>query len=274
MLKLKNKIQNNWEISKFLGPPLDAGDIANLVDVVQGLLPSGISRMSLLGSTTYLGNCPFTENELRDYAWRLAGNLSLLRAGKPVVPWVRQVEEEWMPMQIVSCQLKRDRGDRVGAEYTFRVLAGTAVGALVKKFWSRKFCSYAARNIGFTSQNKKFPFRDVSELVGLRLYGLFTPELSSESPRFDTIQASSAFLTYNRELIKKRFRVDFQCPKGYQFNCHQCPIGYDKCSLGTHAQTYERHECQFCNLTAWFDMKKNSDMCIECYNKRMLKQDR
>lgn len=260
-----------------IGGPLEPALIQSLVDAVMEFLPPNIYRPALVESTTYLASCEVTADELRSYAWRIAGNLPRLLDNKAVIPWMRQLEQEWMPLQVVDYKLVRNRRNEVCAEYTFRVLSGSACPMLVKKILNRKTCAGFAKDLGFTPRSRRRKssvyFLDFADLFGLRMFGLFDPELSVTQPKFWHMACPASLRKYNKELLKKRARVGFTCPNGYLHACSKCHVGTDRCEAATHPRTYQLKLCSGCKHEAWFDSKRSTDLCVDCFTKNQLRPE-
>lgn len=184
-------------------------------------------------------------------------------------------------MQVVDCKLVRNRRGLIVGEYTFRILAGTATGMLIKKRFTKKMCRAFAKELGFSNKyrqrKKSLPyFKEFIDIVGMRLMGLFDPELCVNGPSFWHMGCTSALKTYNKKLLKMRVRKDkdgFQCPNAYTHPCSKCHVGYDECPAGTHPRTYELHYCPGCQEENWFDPKLSRDKCIVCLTKDNLRTD-
>ena len=255
-------------ITATVGEPLSGEEFERLVEAVKTKLPK-ISRQALFESMAYMAGEVVTFESIRDMAWRLAGNQRQLKAGLPVPAWTRQQEMEWMPLQIVESHPRRNHREAIGAEYTFRVMAGTACPLRVKKFWTRKQCQFFSTTLGFSKPWGRHPFKDMSEFIGMRLYGLFDPELCLGSPHFDKISVPSSCETHNKSLMQMRARVGFDCPEGFKHPCRQCPIGYQECPAGCHPRSYERRRCDNCNEVKWFDPAHDQE-CVECHTGKAL----
>lgn len=276
ILKLTKDICDDLSVLSFLGPKLEPENLQMFVDAVCDKLPKTIMRKTVFDSSTYLGTVEITQQELKRYAWRLAGNLDKLIAGEPATPWLRQTELEWMPLQIVDWQILRNFKGAIVCNYTFRILGGSATSELVTKRLSRRACIGFSSELGFSKKSRKpkagrICFNDFADLFGMRLYGLFDPKLSITSPQFWHMGCSGSFKTYNRELLKKRARIGFVCPKNFTHMCSKCPVGADHCVAATHAKTHRSKMCDTCKQTTWFDLSQSVDMCISCATKARLR---
>lgn len=275
VLQLRDKIADDLELLGFIDEMMSPDDIEDFVRRVNDLVPTAKPE-AVLASSTYLATAPLTAASLKQYAWRLAANVSLLEEGKAVTPWVTQAAPEWMAMQFVDCLIKRNRRQELVADYTLRVLSGTAAGMLIHATLNRKICGGLAKELGFGNKYKQRPnsvkhFKEFSEFVGLRIVGLFEPELCLTTPKFWHMACPSGCKNYNRKLLKKRARLGFKCPKGYTHPCSLCHIGYDQCSAATHPRSYVMRMCDKCKEDNWFDEKQNPDMCISCLTKQRLR---
>lgn len=218
------------------------------------------------------------DKTLNTFCWRISGNLDNLRNFRPVTEWVGQISDEWMPLEIVDCNPVPNT-KKPSFSVVFRVLAGSAASMLCRKVWSKRFFFFVSRSIGFTRPDKKHPFKDPSQFVGLRLFGLFEGGKSSihTGPLFEKVYIPSGLLGYNKILIAKRARTypGFSCPAGFNHPCHLCFVGYDRCPMGTHPRTYEKRECQSCGEVSWFDPKNSTNKtCVNCSKSPRTNNDR
>jgi len=205
---------------------------------------------------------------LSSICWRLAGNLEELKNFREVPAWSGQSADEWMPVEIVDHRVVPG-AKRVSYSFTFRILAGSASALLCRKVWTKKFCHFVSRRLGFSRPDKAHPFKDPAQFVGLRLFGLFEREQGSlhTGPIFDKIYVPSGSAGYNKIVIAKRDRTfpGFSCPAGFKHACHLCFVGYDRCDLGTHPSTYEEKHCPECQQMSWFDTRdKKTHKCVNC----------
>ena len=225
---------------------------------------------ALRESLALLVGTEISRETLVKIGWILAGNEHRLRGGITVSSWHKQPFDEWVPVQIMDCQLRRTKFGKSGADFTFLILAGLASSEKVKRFWSSRFCAYAAPDIGFTKPWLRLPFKKMAEFVGLRIIVKVEAEKSKQVPFFDKIDVTPAMVEDNRQLIRKRLRVGFTCPKEYTHPCALCHIGYDGCECGTHPRTYVKVHCEECSELAWTDPRLLSlRICLKCHRKKL-----
>jgi hypothetical protein len=221
-------------------------------------------ELSLLG----LANTKLLAADLQQAAWRLAANESKLLEFEPVLPWIGQTVSEWMPLQVVETTPHFYKPRQRGAIFCFRILAGSAAGLVTHRFWTRRFCKYMAHDLGFSAAYGDYPFATEDQLVGLRLWGYFTPELCAREnlPKFDQVRVPSSFVSYNKERIRARFPGQPKYSCQYKIPCHQCPIGKDRCAQATHLRTYVEALCPMCgNPNALHDPKfLQKQRCLDC----------
>ena len=271
VLKLKRAIENDVQALSLLGAPMESEDFEALTRSIHDVLPPRITRRVVRDSLVHLAGEVVTKELLSELGWRLAGNIPRLRLGIPVTPWHRQARDEWVPMQIVDqVPYKNKKGD-TGAIMAFRVLAGTPCSMLLERFWTYRLSKYLASKLGFSAAWGKYPFKKITELTGMRLYGLVEAERSLGKPYFDQVSVPQSTEDYNRKLIKHRLRVGFKCPKKYDHPCYACPIGYDNCRCAVHPRTFVRAVCSVCDKNAWMDpIHLELRLCVDCFVKRQL----
>ena len=265
VMRVKRTVQDSPEVVKFIGADLSVEDYAELVDCLEGVLPSGISRPAIYDSLLHLVGRTLTSEELPKIAWRLAGNLSRLRRHEAVPAWTTQTSLEWVPAQIVESLLGRDYKQTLGSTFSFRILAGTSAGLIVSKFWTARYCGFLSGSMGFTRSYGKYPYSDLIELVGLRLYLLCDPEHSGNRPGFNSVRVTPSLEDFNKDKIKIRLRDGFDCPKNFPIIrvCRKCPVGYDECPAAVHPRTFSSNYCYNCEENKLFDPSDLSE-CVEC----------
>src|SRR5262249_9447637 len=88
VFKLRNKL--NDTLSNYAGVTLEARNFECLVFDVLSDLPKVVGFNTVFKSLLSVVGKKLTTEDSFDLAWRLAGNLPLLRAGVPVLPWTGQ----------------------------------------------------------------------------------------------------------------------------------------------------------------------------------------
>ena len=223
------------------------------------------------------------KRKAQDIAWRLAGNVQQLKLNRSVPPYLKQTGNEWVPCEIINVEqatryfAKTDKEKLVpGAWITFRILAGSPSGKTITKFWSDKLGAFLSPSFGFAkwkNRPEKWPehkpylaYRSSKQYFGLRVNLLVTPELCVDGKLgFEKIRVSKTMQDYNREILTKRSKFNFKCPKNYSHECYSCPIGKDSCIAACHARTYIKRHCPECKSeAAWFDPQAKSDLCLKC----------
>jgi hypothetical protein len=233
-------------------------------------LSPAIPPATMLESVRHLAGQRLTRAVAISTAWRLAGNLPVLRRGQAVPPWAVQTEEEWVPVVAIAALLVKDPRNRLTYRYTLRVLAGTPCPMKVMMFWSRELIGYLSRHFGFSAPWGRYPYQHPTELVGLRLMAKVDPERSRGQPFFSEYGATDSMVQWNRkEILRFRKRVE-DCPNGWNHSCHRCVVGYLDCPGGTHRTTFVRQFCITCGEEELFDPDVSPVKCIKCARKERL----
>lgn len=225
-------------------------------------------------SCRLLAGCRLTSALLREFAWRMAGNASLLARGVPVRPWGGQLASEWVPLQVLQALPSRNNRGAFGCEFLLQVMAGTPCPLRFTKFWTRGQYSYLARLVGFVRprfEQRNLPFEHASQFVGLRFCGLFSPDTCKYGLDFRQTGVPGTHKHWNQQLLRQRYRIDYVCPQGFTHACHRCPVGYDTCPTATHPRTYYAAACDSCYAAdAVFDPAVSSQLCLACAAKQRL----
>ena len=279
VFKLKRELTEALDVT-YRDCIVDAEGLSDVVAIVCNILPGKIQEGCVRDSLRHLAGVKLDRRLIRTESWRLAGNIRSLKAGTPVPPWRVQRFQEWVPLQITDCKLMRTpKRKKLGALFTFRVLAGRPCTQLFNTFWSQRFCQFFAAHSGFSSRRGDIPFSRMEEFVRLRFYGLLKPVSDKLDARnaFDgrsliveQYYTNSSFEKFNKAQLRQRARLGgFKCPRNYKHACHQCPVGYDLCPAAVHPRTYEKHECDVCGNEHWFDpMWVALGICVDCQRKR------
>jgi hypothetical protein len=222
------------------------------------------------------------------FAWRIAGNIDLLKAGRPILPYKYQTASEWVPVEIESVKrtliVSKEKSEIPVNELTMRVLAGTPASKTITSVWTDGLTRYMKSFLGFSKKRTRpnnwpaskpfLAYENQNQLYGLRMMALLTPESCNEKLRYEKITCSSSMVKHNKELLTKRARFNFECPFKYKHACHACPVGKDRCVVACHARTYVQGSCVFCRKNSFFDKKLSKDMCVACFNIRQTKGKR
>ena len=120
-----------------------------------------------------------TRRRMNAFALRIAANVGRLRKGEVVMPWTRQVEDEWAPVEVLKCWPGRNRKGDMGHHFQFLVLAGSPVGFVLERFWSNTQAHYIAAELGFSGKKDR-PLVHPAYMVRLRFSALFEVALSPD----------------------------------------------------------------------------------------------
>ena len=267
--------------SRFANQRITDDVLSDLASGVHSFLPAAIPLPAVFQSLFELAGEIPTKDELFNTFWRIAGNLPILMEGKPVHPWNSQRAIEVVPAQVLEVKLVRHFG-ALAHSVMFQFLAGSACSTRSHQYWSRKKLVFLAKrrdenghgfmfSRGAGSRSKRvipYPYTDARQLSGMRCLAVLDPAISDTGPDFQEIRFTHSLAEYNRELLKKRLRVDegYVCPEGFDRtqSCHTCYIGRDKCSAGCHPATYAVDFCSRCQQQSYFDAKDLSGNCVNC----------
>ena len=207
-----------------------------------------------------------------EYAWRFSGNINKLREGEPVRPWTAQREDEWVPVQVLTCWPAKNKYRKIGRDIRFRALAGTPCPMELETFWTKGATSYVSTLLGFSRFEGPYRMQSQSDIVGLRMLVRIDALLSRGQPVFKEVKCPPSLVNWNRELVLKlRFRHGMRCPRGWHHPCHRCAIGYKECPAATHKETFEVGHCTACRSeNAIYDPEMASGVCRECTIKKRM----
>jgi hypothetical protein len=272
-------------LTQFLGRTMVGADFQAFVDALHNKLTVSsvpVLREVVKNSVKDVLKKNLTEDLLRNVCWRIAGNLSKLRAQEPAPEWTIQWETEWVIAQISSVYTV-GRGRKVSHNLTFEIQSGSPTLQKINQKWSAKKIKYLAKHrndkqLGFgfgrSRTNSKgeqlgtLLLQDVRQFYGLRCWLLIDAALSTEEPFAVEVGHTSSTMGYNRDLLKLRDRSHTACSKGLPSSqeCHMCPYGRDKCKAATHAQSYVLKQCKLCEAKQFFDKEdlEFPEYCVNC----------
>lgn len=283
-------------VQGYEGKRLVGDDFRDFVDVIHTEMPK-VPYSTLFNSIQHLAGQPITQEVNKELTWRLAGNQHHLRKGTIVPPYTRQLFPEWVAVQVWDVERKlgwkylgdKKEGNKVEkheVEMDLFVLAGTPAGKLLK--FSRPANVFRRREtksmLGFTPYDKRlwnryfvgdnnYPMHDVRQIVKLRFFVYLDPIASKAGEaafKFENVKCSGTMRKWNRMIMKRRERQNFQCPRGYELSavpCHQCEMGFDLCLAGCHSRTYEKRFCPGCKTVACF-VNTAAQWCVDCVIKK------
>lgn len=271
VLRLRDRIRGRAR--PYIGQVIAGQTFDDLVAAFAGQLPAAIPLENVRESLRYLAGQTLTAESLRDAAWRLAANTSVLRR-RAVQPWVVQSVREWAPVLILrmSAVLMHSRPHW---QVAMPILAGSACPLIIVEQWSPEKCRMLAVRGGFSrrrpSKQSREPSRRVYchplQLCGLRLRVLLEAGETSE-PRYSRIGFAASDIAANRRLLDLRDRRNFTCPRGYPPTvlCHQCPAGWNECPAAVRLESCVEGQCSVCGQIRLVDTRSvtSGPVCLRC----------
>jgi len=264
LYKLRNKL-----ISETFAPYIDArisGQVFHdLYEDVAAALPARAVTGAVFESLRCLAGCNFDRKTAAEWAWRLAGNIDALAAGSAVIPWIKQLIDERVPIRVERVIFDTKK-DLQGFTFFCRVLAGSPCPLLFPQFLTRRSCAAIAREVGFTASWGKMPYSSGLYFSDLIFYAHVEADRSRETPYFRQISASPSMIKHNRRRIALRTRAE-PCPQNFIHECRNCHIGYDKCLGGVYPKSLEPRECPNCGAVTFIEADAAPQICYDCANK-------
>jgi hypothetical protein len=250
-------------LQPYLGAKLVGDTIPDVCKDIAAQLPQTISPDALYESVRVLAGTTLTQKTAMTLAWRFAGNVDRLIAGERVLPWVRQIEDEVIPVRVERIHADKRR-DNFGYTLHCRALAGTPCPMVFQQFFSTRSCRAIARTLGFTAAWGTYPFRTPLHFMGLMFFAHLEADKSGETPYFKTVSSSSGLLSQNKAKIEVRCRVK-PCPRGYQHHCDKCWLGQDECPAGIYPRSLVQRECAQCVNMSFFEPDdEEGTVCLNC----------
>jgi hypothetical protein len=196
-------------------------------------------------------------------ALTVVGGYATMRSGEPIRPFYGLAEPEWAPVEIDEVCYGHVHKGRTFANMTVLVMAGTAVGQMLRKQLPMRFVTTGlARRLAW-------PLRDPrpvhNELVGMSFMAQLVQD---DRQRLDIKEFICVphQVKYNRKIRQRRQEP---CVRHYRQRCHTCPVGHTSCCRGTHRHTWVFKPCKVCKREkAPFDpWKSRATVCISCSTK-------
>lgn len=259
IFKLRDKLVK--ALSPYVTRTISGETVKDLAADIYKVLPPAASYDAVFETCRSLAGHKLPLKTAAEFSWRLAGNLDNLIAGLPVLPWERQLVDEWWPIQILRLDNAFRRG-KSGFNVRFRALAGSYCPGVFEQFLSRPSCAVIARSIGFSRTR---PYSHHSHLVNLRFTVLIDVARSSETPYFREVACSSAMRDYNTALIDIRVR-NKPCPFDYKHLCENCAVGCATCPAAVFQQDLIVKHCAACDSEQAFDVSRSDVVCLSCWH--------
>jgi len=205
---------------------------------------------------------------VEEWAYRIAGNTHRLIMGEVLVPWVRQVADEWVPFQFTDARPREAKNGEPGFVFECSAQAGGPCPIRLERHCSHRLCRFLSRELGFTRppsthRPSPYPFHEARELVGLYFYGLVPKGATREKPEFTKIRGTTATHTLNRAVLDLRKKKPCKTA-GYSHACVRCTIGLDRCPAATHARSYAAGSCRRCRREHVPVDPRTPDVCVNC----------
>lgn len=210
-----------------------------------------------------------TDVNMKEMAWRLAAGHDRFKGGLNVYNAFQKEEEHWVPLRIEQVSFAPpSRAGKVQLALRLRALDGVFAGLVFSQRITFVFATKViAKDLGFP----RFEGMDHNELSQCHFVG----SLLVENPQYPGIvefAPTASSVAHNRRLRKAR---NEPCLRGFSFECHRCPIGYegeDPCIRGTHRASFVKKDCPACKVEAYFDPASDSQICVSCVKKKHLEQ--
>lgn len=264
--KRRNKIAA-FLIENYLNTPITGDVVRHVTSELLGMLPSTVAATAVFETVRVRAGTSFDRRSANEFAWMIAGNVDTLIDGKPVIPWSRQTVDEVVPVRVESVRPAR-RKDDFGFVFTCRVLAGSPCPMAFSQFFSARSCKMLSRVVGFS--NTPWGLHQyggiAQHFTNLMFFAHLEAARSRDKPVFKTISVSSGMLRANKELIEVRCRTK-PCPRGFEFPCAKCWVGYDECSFAVHPKTFIEQHCRTCDTLSFFDPDAPGIMCVNCQHR-------
>jgi len=263
IFKQRDKLFQN--IHPYIGLRISGDTLHDLVNDIYRVLPNYVSHDAVFESCRVFAGTELSRKTAAEFAWQLAGNIDLLISAKPVLPWTRQIADEWVPLQVIQVD-QTTRRNKAGFIFVCRALAGSFCPATFEQFLSRASCSAIARIVGFS---RAMPYTNGLYFTNLRFWGLIEAVKSIENPQFQQVDCATAMRAHNRRILAIRTRTQ-PCPRDYQHPCEACPIGYNVCKASIYPKQLEQRLCPNCNMTTYFDLTRSTELCLQCWRLKRL----
>lgn len=257
-------------VLNYLDTPITGDTLHNLAaDLMQFFSPT-VSTSAVFESVRLRAGTKFDRRVAQEFAWLLAGNVPTLVAGHAVSTWLRQDEDEIVPVRVESVQKSRQKNE-FGFLFRCRVLAGSPCPSVISQFFSARSCHAFSRVVGFSPAPwGVLQYGGIApHFTNLMFFAHIDAERSYKKPVFRNISVSSGMLKANKALLDVRCQQR-PCPQNFKHTCAVCPIGYNDCSYAVHPKTFVEQHCRVCNKTAFFNPDNASVMCITCQSKNNL----
>jgi hypothetical protein len=251
-------------IRPYVGLTISGNTLHDLVADVYRVLPNYVSHDAVFESSRAIVGDELTRKIAAEFAWRLAGNIDTLITGRPVLPWTRQSEDEWVPVLVTRVDPAFRRG-KPGFLFQLRVLAGSPCPTLFSHFMSKASCAGISHIVGFS---RNMPYTSSAYFTGLKFWAHLNAARSGAGLFFQEVACPPSMQTSNRKILEIRTRIS-PCPRGFQHECLNCVVGYDTCAAAIHAKELELRLCPGCNLNSHFDLTRSDELCLTCWQRKL-----
>lgn len=230
-------------------------------------LPATISHDAFFESARSLAGITLSQQDAHNFSWRLAGNIDMLISGNPVLPWTKQSENEWVPVQVTHVYAAT-RGRRSGYNFKCRVLAGSSCAIEFDQFISKGSCAAIAYSVGFSHA---MPFTNALYFANLRMLVEIDAEKSEETPQFQHVTCTASMRKWNKAILAIRTRTAL-CPQDFTHQCEQCVFGYADCPASVFPIGLEQRMCASCSKEQFFSPARSVELCLSCLATAAIKQ--
>lgn len=259
-------------VEDFLDLPLSVSELALLVRTTHQVWPR-ISQDTWFESLRFLVNQTLTAEQLKGLAWRIAANLPVMLAGKPMPlqTFVASDDQHCIAQVLTGQMVGHPRTGKPGVMFEILVLTGWAAALTLAQFLPLAVLRALSQRIGFSSPWGNRPYTSWAELVGLRVAAQLQYNRMEDGLALGEFAEHGPTTKWNTEhVLDLRFRLKGKkCPNEFRHPCRNCVIGYDQCPAGTHPLTYEIGTCMVCASGTIMDPYRSKTICIHCLESKV-----
>jgi hypothetical protein len=237
VFKQQQRLAEDVPLKKFIGRSLTMPLLQGMAEYLHCKLgKEGIPLSFYMDTLDSFRNKTADPNKIAALLRRIAAITELPeRPLTPAVPWVYQLQDEWVPVEVREVT-KKPGNDPI---WIFRCLAlgGRMTDITFEHDISLKRAFSIARISGFNQRSETKRLYDPRQFVGLRLLFRVCKGSALGAVRVGECRENSSLSAYNRKVNKLRDPELRVCRYRMRVPCFRCGVGTDRCPVAVQKET-------------------------------------
>jgi hypothetical protein len=237
VIKQQRRLLDDVPLKKFIGRSMDRSLLRSMAEYLKYKVRKDTIPLSFYENTLDLFRSRIIEDRQMSILLRRIAAVAELpeRPLTPAVPWIQQLADEWVPIEVESV-VKKQGNEQI---WLFKccALGGRMADVRFDCSVSLKRAFRFAKMSGFNQRSEWKRLHDPRQFVRLRLLLNVLKGSTFSSVRIGDCGEHPPIVTYNRKLNRLRDPELRVCCYRMRVPCFRCGVGTDQCPVAVQEQT-------------------------------------